>query len=174
MPALVRYAGHHAPAVRSAALGALAIYPDPVAHAAVVAGLHDPVAAVRAAACAAAAKGRVREALDSLFALLALGEEPAATALAQLADPGLTARIADQLGKVPEVALAKCLGAILKRADYGPDAARVEIVRAIAKIADNAAVTVLTDYLDATPKNPPRASRDEAEKIVEARIGGGK
>ena len=171
--ALVRYAGHHAPAVRGAALGALALYPDPVAHGAVVAGLHDPVAVVRATAAAAAAKGRVREALDSLFALLALGEDPAGLALAQLADPALTARIADQLGKVPEAALARCLGAILRRADYGPDPARVEIVRALAKIQDQASTKVLTDYVDATPKNPPRASRDEAEKIVEARVGGG-
>src|SRR5262245_46301457 len=32
--ALKRYAGHHNPAVRSAALGALAVYPDPAARAA--------------------------------------------------------------------------------------------------------------------------------------------
>jgi hypothetical protein len=91
-----------------------------------------------------------------------------------MADPELARRIAEQLGQVPDTPLAQCLGMILKRADFGPDAARVEIVRAIAKIQDPVAVTVLTDYVDSTPKNPVRASRHEAETIVEARLGGGK
>jgi HEAT repeat protein len=160
--------------VRSAALAALAGYPDPQAHAAVVAGLHDPTASVRAAAATAAGKARVREAVDSLMALLAKGEDPAGKALAAMADPELARRIAEQLGSVPDTALAQCLGGILKRADFGPDPARVEIVRAIAKIQDQVAVTVLTDYVDSTPKNPIRPSRKEAETIVEARLGGGK
>ncbi|MGN6104149.1 MAG: hypothetical protein ACTHU0_03525, partial [Kofleriaceae bacterium] len=78
----------------------------------------------------------------------------------------------DQLGQVPDASLALCLGAILARTDYGPDPARVEVVRAIAKIQDPAAVGALTDYLDATPTNPPRPSRQEAESIVNARMGG--
>jgi HEAT repeat protein len=172
--ALRRYATHRKEAVRSAALAALAGYPDPQAHAAVVAGLHDPTASVRAAAATAAGKARVREAVDSLMALLAKGEDPAGKALAAMADPELARRIAEQLGSVPDTALAQCLGGILKRADFGPDPARVEIVRAIAKIQDQVAVTVLTDYVDSTPKNPIRPSRKEAETIVEARLGGGK
>ncbi len=169
---LRRYAGHHNPAVRSTALAALAMYPDPGARTAVVAGLHDPVGIVRGAAAAAAGRGRVREAVEPMLLLLARGEEPSARALAQLADADLARKIADQLGKVPDPSLALCLGAILKRTDFGPDPARVEVVRAIAKIQDPSAVAVLTDYLDATPKNPPRASRHEAELVVEARRGG--
>jgi hypothetical protein len=172
--ALRRYASHHNAAVRSAALGVLALYPDPVAHAAVVGGLHDTVAPVRGAAAAAAAKGHVREALDPLFALLARGEEPAARALAQLADPELARKIGDQLGRSPDPVLAVCLGAILKRADFGPEPARVDVVRTLGKITDPAAVTALAEYVDATPKNPARQSRAEAKKIVEARSGGGK
>ena len=42
-------------------------------------------------------------------------------------------------------------------------------MRAIGKIQDRAAVTALSDYVDATPKNPPRQSREEAQKMVEAR-----
>ncbi len=170
--ALRRYAGHRTQAVRIAALGALAGYPDPSARAAIAAAVRDPVPAVRAAAAGAAARGRVRDAIDPLLLLLARGEQPAARALAQLADPVLAARIADQLGKVPEVPLARCLGEILRRPDFGPDTARVEVVRAIAKIADPAALDALNDYLDATPKNPPRPSRHEAELAVEARLGG--
>ncbi|HEY4241426.1 MAG TPA: hypothetical protein VGM88_16505 [Kofleriaceae bacterium] len=174
VPALVRYAHHHNPAIRAVALAALATYPAPDAKAAVVLGLHDKIAIVRGAAAAAAAKGHVREAVDPLFELLALGEEPAARALAQMADAELVARIADHLGKVPDPSLALCLGLVLKRPDFGPDPARVEVVRAIGKIQDQAALSALTDYIDATPKSPPRPSRAEAERMVEARLGGGK
>jgi HEAT repeat protein len=169
---LARYAGHHAPDVRAAALAAIATYPDPTARAVVVAGLHDPVAAVRTAAAGAAATGRVREAEDPLFALLAKGEASAALALAGLADADLARKIADHFGQVPDPALAACLGAILRRPDFGPDTARVEIVRALGKITDASATRALTDYLDATPKNPPRPSRAEAEKLAQTRGGG--
>ena len=171
--ALRRYAGHHNPMVRSAAIGALASYPDPAARKAVVAGLRDMAGRVRSAAAAAAAKGRVREAIEPLFELLGRNEEAAAKALAAMADPELARKIGDQLGKVPDTILAQTLGLVLKRPDFGPDAARVEIVRAIGKIQDHSAVAALTDYVDATPKNPPRQSRTEAQKMVEARLGGG-
>jgi HEAT repeats len=169
--ALERYAKHHTPAVRGAALGALAMYPGPDAKAAVIAGLSDPVATVRAAAAAAAGKGRIRSAVEPLLKLLAKGEEPAARALAAMADSELARKLGDQLGKVPEASLALALGTILVRTDFGPDTERVEIVRAIAKINDSSAVTVLLAYLDATPKNPPRPSRQEAQGVVDARLG---
>jgi HEAT repeat protein len=169
--ALKRYANHRNPGVRGAAFGALALYPDPAAHVVVALGLHDPSTIVRSSAALAAAKGHVREAVDPLFELLARGEDSAGGALAAMADAELVRRIGDQLGKVPDAALAKCLGAVLKRTDFGPDAARVDVVRAIAKIQDPAATNALQDYVDATPKSPPRPSRQEAEKVVEARGG---
>jgi len=172
LAALRRYAGHHDPRIRAAALGALASYADPAARAAIAAGLRDPEASVRAAAASAAARGHVAAAIDPLLALLGLGEEPAARALAAMADPELVRRIGDQLGKVPEPALALCLGLVLQRADFGPDSERVEVVRALAKIKDPAADGALADYLRATPKTPARESRAEAEKLVQARTGG--
>jgi HEAT repeat protein len=172
--ALVRYANHLNPSVRNAAITALAAYPDPVAQHAIVERLGDQVVVVRATAAAAAAKGKVRAAIDPMIVLLARGEEPAARALAAIADVDLAARIADQLGKVPDDALALCLGAILVRPDFGPDAARVEVVRAIGKIQDKSAITALTDYLASSPKTPARTSRTEAQMIVDARAGGGK
>jgi HEAT repeat protein len=165
--ALRRYAGHHTPGVRIAALTVLAAYPDPVAQATIIAALHDPIGMVRTAAAAAAGKGRVKAAIEPLLALMAKGEDSAARALAQLADPDLA-------GKVPDATLAIALGAVLKRADFGPEEARVEVVRAIAKIQDPAAITALTEYIDSTPKTPVRPSRQEAQGVVEARLGGGK
>ena len=172
--ALVRYANHINPSVRNAAITALAQYPDPAAHKIVVERLGDSVAVVRATAAAAAAKGKIKKAIDPLLVLLSRGEEPAARALAAMADVELAARIADQFGKVPAESLALCLGAILMRADFGPDTARVEVVRAIGKIEDKSAVTALQDYLANSPKTPARTSRTEAQMIVDARLGGGK
>jgi HEAT repeat protein len=168
---LRRYAQHRNPAVRGAAYAALAMYPDPAAHAAVVLGLHDTVGIVRGAAAEAAAKGRVRESLDTLFELLDRGEESAARSLAAMADPDLARRIADQHGKAPDPILAQALGLVLKRPEFGPDPARVDLVRALAKIQDQAATNALVDYVEATPKNPPRPSREEASKVVQARGG---
>lgn len=171
--ALVRYANHINPSVRNAAITALAGYPDPTAIAVVIERLGDQVAVVRATAAAAAAKGKIKKAIDPMIVLLSRGEEPAARALAAMADVELAAKIADQLGKVPAESLALCLGAILVRADFGPDTARVEVVRAIGKIEDKSAVTALQDYLANSPKTPVRPSRTEAQMIVDARLGGG-
>ena len=172
--ALSRYATHHNPQVRSAAYGALAMYPAPDAKKVIIVGLHDMNGSARGAAAMAAAKGRVREAIEPLFALLARSEDSASKALAAMADADLARKIGDQLGQVPDAILAQTLGAILRRPDFGPDPARVDLVRAIGKIQDTAAIGALTDYIDATPKNPPRPSRQEAQKMVEARLGGGK
>ena len=171
VPLLTIYAHHRNPVLRSAALEALARYPDPVARKAVAAGLHDPMGIVRGAAARASAFGRVRESTGPLFALLARGEEPAARALAQMADIDLARKIAEQLGTVPDASLALCLGLVLKRPDFGPDPARVDLVRAIAKIQDASAVAALQDYVDSTPKTPPRPSRHEAELVLNARGG---
>jgi pyruvate dehydrogenase E2 component (dihydrolipoamide acetyltransferase) len=171
--ALVRYAAHRNPGVRSAAVSALAVYPAPAARKALVAALRDENQAVRGAAAAAAAKGRAREAIDPLFELLARNEDSASKALAAMADADLARKIGDHFGKVPEPILASTLGLVLKRPDFGPDPARVELVRAIGKIQDPSAVTALQEYVKATPKNPPRPSRDEADKMVKARVGGG-
>jgi len=127
---------------------------------------------VRNAAAGAAGKGRVRDAVDPMLQLLAKGEESSAKALAQLADPDLARKIADHYGKVPDPSLALTLGTILRRQDFVPDTARVEIVRAMAKIQDASATNQLRDYVNETPKNPPRPSRQEAQAIVDARTGG--
>jgi HEAT repeat protein len=166
---LARYATHHAPVVRANAIAALATYPGPPAKAAVVAGLHDPIASVRKAAAEAAGKGHVRSAFDALVALLAKGEEPAARALAAMADTELARKVADQFGKVPEASLALTLGLIIKRPDFGPDNVRVEIVRAIAKIQDKSAVAALQDYVDSIPKKEQRPSKQEAQGVIDGR-----
>ena len=134
--------------------------------------LSDDDAKVRAAAAAAAASGKVKSAGPALLALMAKNDAPAAKALAALADVELARVIGEQLGTVPDALLAECLGAILVRADFGPDSARLEVVRALGKIAGADATSALADYVSATPEKPPRQSRREAESLVESRLGG--
>jgi HEAT repeat protein len=170
---LKRYAMHRNPNVRGAAVGSLAVYPDPSAASTVIAALHDPAGIVRGAASAAAGRAKLKGAIEPMLILLERGEESAARGLAAMADVDLAAKIADRLGKVPDQTLALCLGLILKRPDFGSDAAKVEVVRAIGKIQDKVAITVLAEYVDGTPPKPPKPSRQEAEAIVNARLQGG-
>jgi len=165
------YAKHRSADVRAAADSALAGYPE--GRKLLVRALGDTKPNVRAAAAAALAKTKARDGTERMFALLARGDDGAVTALGEMADPEMARAIGEQLGKVPDNALAKCLGIILKRTDFGPDEARVQVVRAIAKIAGTEAVNALSDYVEQTPAKPPRPSRKEAEQIVQARLGGG-
>ena len=88
-----------------------------------------------------------------------------------MADADLARKIGDQLGKVPDASLALCLGLVLRRPDFGPDAARVEVVRAIGKIPDHAAVNALDRLHRRDAEEPAAPVAREAEKIVEARLG---
>ncbi|MDX2086700.1 MAG: hypothetical protein SFX73_02565 [Kofleriaceae bacterium] len=171
---LRRYARHRVPSVRSTALAVLASYPSAEAQAAIADGLRDTVGTVRAAAATAAARGGVRAATDELVILLHRGEDSAARALGAIADNDLALKLAEEIGKAPDATLARALGTILLRDDFGPDAAKVEVVRSLARIQDGTAITELADYVNATPKKPERASRTEAEMVVKARTGGGK
>jgi hypothetical protein len=171
VPVLRIYARHRTPAVRAAAFGALAAFPE--GKRLLVRALGDRDATVRAAAAGAIARTKAREGTERLFQLLARGDDAGVQALAAMADAEMARAIGEQLGKVPDGALARCLGLILRRPDFGPDEARVEVVRAIAKIAGNDAVSALADYVEATPAKPPRPSRKEAENVVKARLGGG-
>jgi hypothetical protein len=165
------YARHRAPSVRAAADAALSGYPEARKH--LVRALGDTQAEVRAAAAVALAKAKAREGTERLFALLGKGDDGAVNAFGMMADPEMARAIGEQLGKVPDNALAKCLGLILVRSDFGPDEARVQVVRTIAKISGNAAIDALSNYVEATPAKPPRASRKEAEQVIAARLGTG-
>lgn len=169
---LLVYAGHRDDDVRAAAVLALGAYPDPGAKKAVIAALGDDVEKVRAAAGGAVVKGKIKEATERLMALLDKGDAAAPAALAALADADMAHAIAEHLGTAPNGTLAQTLGLILKRADFA-DPARVQIVRALAKIPGAEATGALTDYIESTPEKPPRPSRKEAEQVVEQRLAGG-
>lgn len=168
---LLRYANHRQWPVRGIALRALAAYPDPAAKRRIVAGLRDPNGEVRREAANAAAAGRVRDAIEPLFALLAKGEAPAARALAGLADADLAYKIADQHGKAPDAVVVLALLEIMKRTDV-PDPLRSSLVGALAKIGGPLALDALRDYVTTAPKQ--RKSTRDAEAQLANAAGGGK
>jgi HEAT repeat protein len=167
------YAVHRNPEARAAALIALGAHAgDADGKTMSVTALGDEEPVVRTAAARAAAAARLTVAAPRLLALLARGDAGAGPALAAIADADLARRIAELLGRAPDALLAQCLGALLGRADFGPDAARVQVVRALAKVPGPEAITALTDYIEAVPAKPARGSRREAEQALEVRRGG--
>lgn len=169
---LLRYANHRQWPVRGSALRALASYADPLARQRIVAGLRDPNGDVRRDAATAAVAGRVRDAIEPLFALLARGEVAAARALAGLADADLAYKLADQHGKAPDAVVVLALLEILKRDDV-PDSLRSTLVGALGKIGGTLATDALHEYVRlAEAKQPRRASVQDAQRQLAS--GGGK
>ena len=169
LPILLQYARHRASEVRKAALAALAQLDDKRAAAALSAALGDSDAEVRAAAARGIADRRDKTAEDRLIKLMEHRDASAATALAAIATPQLAHRLSEMLGSVPDPILCTALGEMLKRADFGPEPIRVEVVHTLAKVPGVDSTAVLVEYVASTEKDKNRPSRLEAQKIVDDR-----
>jgi len=165
------YASHRTAQVRVAALGALSKLRDKRAHARIVAALRDTHRSVRAKAATLLADQGSKAAMESLVILLTKGDKAAAPALAKLATPDVARVISEQIGTAPDDLVALCLGAILLRPAFKEEA-RLEIVKSLGKIPGNESLEQLTNYVASVPEKAKRASRDEADRIVEARLEG--
>lgn len=163
------YASHRVPAVRAAAVRALASYQGTGAE--ILAALHDGETEVRAAGAHAAAATRVPGATEPLLALLDKGDVAAGLALGQLADADLARVVAEHFGTAPDAALTQSLAAMLNRSSFGPEAAREQVVLTLAKLGGADAIAALTAYLDATPASPAKKSRREAEAALKTLLG---
>jgi HEAT repeat protein len=170
---LTHYARHRTARVRARAVRALGAIYDRRAEQPIFAALVDGEAAVRSIAADAVVARKLTGAVPTLKKLMARGEEPAALALAALATPELAKDVAETIGTAPDALVARCLGAILARRDFKPEAARVEVVRALGRVPGPEALEELTKYVGEIPAKPPRKSRAEAEALIEARQGGG-
>ncbi len=169
IPILLQYAHHRAAEVRKAALGALALMSDKRATTALSDGLGDSDAEVRAAAARGIADRRDKSAEDRLIKLMEHRDASAASALAAIATPQLAHRLSEMLGSVPDPILCTALGEMLKRADFGPEPIRVEVVHTLAKVPGVDSTAVLIDYVASTERDKNRPSRLEAQKIVDER-----
>lgn len=156
--------------VRTAAVTAMGALDDKRADNFVLAALSDSDKKVRAAAADVVSKRKIKRGIEPLMALLQKGDEATAPALAAMADNDLAVALGELIGKAPDAVLARTLGLILMRPSYGPESARVEVVRALGKVPGPEAIEQLSTYVDSIPENPPRQSRREAEATIENRL----
>lgn len=160
------YLRHRHPAVRAAVLR---LAGDDAAVIAALGSFDEPVRAT--AAELAGARG-LAAATPSLLVLLDKGELPAARALAKLGDELMFRTVAAHFGVAPDQAVAIALGGMLTKPGFGPEAARVDLVRLLSKMSGVEALDALEAYVKATPATPPRQSRREAEAVLSARQKG--
>lgn len=168
--ALTLYAGHRAPDIRRRAVKALASVSDPHVTAALLERLGDAAPDVRAAAADALAARRETKAIPRLFALLSRGDAGVGAALAALATPDLVPRIAELAGTIDDEIVANTLGEYVKRSDV-PEKLRIDVLRTIGRLSGAVATTALAEYLASVPAKEDRASKKEAQKLLDQRGG---
>jgi len=164
------YAGHRRPEVRREAVKALAALRDPRAVAPLLDRLGDESADVRAAAATALAERHEASAVPRLVRLVRRGDLGAAAPLGRLATPDTLAELREQQGGIKDDVLATALGSSLRRDDIG-DGVRIDTLKAIGKLHGAEATAAIADYLSSIPAKDNRASRREAQQLLDERGG---
>ena len=162
------YSGHRAPDVRRRAIKALGTVNDPRATPPLLDRLGDAASDVRAAAAQALAARHETKAAQRMFALLAMGDAGVAGPLAALATPDMVPRIAELNGTIDDGVIADALGDYVKRPDV-PDKLRIDVLRTIGGLSGAVATTALVDYVASVPAKEDRASKKEAQKLLDQR-----
>jgi HEAT repeat protein len=168
LDALELYSGHRAPDIRRRAIKALGAVNDPRATTALLDRLGDAASDVRAAAAQALAGRHEGKAAHRMFALLAMGDAGVAGPLAALATPDMVPRIAELNGTIDDGIIADALGDYVKRPDV-PDRLRIDVLRTIGGLSGAVATTALVDYVASVPAKEDRASKKEAQKLLDQR-----
>ncbi|MBK8482153.1 MAG: HEAT repeat domain-containing protein [Proteobacteria bacterium] len=174
VPILRHYATYRAPAVRVAALRALARVGGPEADETMIAALGDGDAAVREAAAGLAAELGLRTAEGALLMLVQRGEVTLLPALARVGGARTVAAMTTDAslqaaGPASRSIRAQLLGALLVREDFGPDPLRVRVVQTLAASGDSEAAAALARYLAAVPAEQQRPSRAAAARALQRR-----
>jgi hypothetical protein len=166
--ALALYSGHRAPDLRRRAIKALGTVNDARATTALLDRLGDAASDVRAAAAEALAARHETKAAPRMFALLAMGDAGVAGPLAALATPDMVPRIAELNGTIDDGVIADALGDYVKRPDV-PEKLRIDVLRTIGGLSGAVATTALVDYIASVPAKEDRASKKEAQKLLDQR-----
>ena len=165
---LTLYAGNRNVPVRKAAVAALAAIPEPRVAGVLIERLGDSTAEVRAVAASALAARKDERAAARLLKLVARNDAGAAAPLGALISQDDVPKLAELRGSIDDAVLATALGEFLKRPDVA-DRLRVDVVRTLARIPGAEATTALVEYLQTVPEKASRVSKEEAQRIVDAR-----
>lgn len=160
------FARHRDDAVRTAAVRAMGALDDRRTVAPVLQALRDRAPSVREAAIGIVAARDLRAGIEPMVELLKKGEAATVPALAKMAGPDLAQVLGELIGEVPAPLLAQTFGGMLARADFGPEAARVQVVRALGKVPGSESIAALRAYVASVPADSPRQSRREAQALI--------
>jgi hypothetical protein len=131
--------------------------------------LGDSDSRVRERAAALLAERRWRAAVPRLLALLERGDSGAAVPVAQLGGASVARALIGSVGALSEDVVARAMGEMLLRADFGPDPIRLEVVRALATLPGVASTATLVEYVAAVPAHEERPSKAAAEQAIARR-----
>lgn len=173
LPVAKYYLHHRDPKVRAAAVHAVGSLQDARAVNLVLAAVRDQDKSVRAAGLAVISKRKIKRGIGMVLALMKKGDEATAKAAGAFATTDMARAVGELLGSAPNALVARALGLILVNPKFGPENARVQVVKTLAKVPGNAAVEQLSAYIESVPAKPPRQSRRMAEAVIEQRLTGG-
>lgn len=165
---LTLYTGNRNVPVRKAAVKALAALNDPRVSGVLMERLGDSAPEVRSVAAETLADRKDARAAPRLFKLVAKNDAGAAGPLGMLMKPDNVPQVAELRGRVDDAVLATALGEFLKRPEVA-DRLRVDVIRTLARMPGAAATTALVEYLTSIPEKDDRASRGEAQRLVDSR-----
>jgi hypothetical protein len=168
VPVLLHFSRNRHPELRRKALLALGPFREPRVTQAIAARLGDSAKDVRATAAQLLAERKDRGAEKTLLKLVKRGDEAAAIALGQVMAADSVRRLAELHGTVSEGLLASALGEYVKRGDVA-DATRVDVIRTLGKMPGAEATAALVEYIGSVPQGQARASKNEAQKLIEQR-----
>ena len=167
---LRHYAGNRNIQIRAVALSALAglgAIGDAVKVLIDALGDSNPMARARAARLLG--ELHVASAQGPLLKLLKRGDKAAAVPLGQVGGVEAARLLGESIGELDSAAIAGAFGEMLKRADFGPDPLRLQVVKALGKIPDSAATVALVEYIASVPAKEIRISKRIAEQLVAQR-----
>ena len=165
---LALYAGNRSPEIRRHAVEALGIFADGRVVPILMDRLGDAVAEVRSAAAAALATRGEKGAVPRMLALLKRNDAAVTGPLGALLPVTALAEITDLRGGIADDNLATTLGEVLKRRDLS-ESVRMEIVKTLLGVQGPASTTALIEYVGMLPAQDRRASKAEAQKIIDER-----
>lgn len=160
-PVLLELTHHRRPAVRVAAVQAIAATRPAGGERALASALADAEEGVRAAAALALGEMGASGALDPLFQALERGIPEAATAIGQLARAAEIERFLGYLGRLSFELVTPALREMLLRDDLA-ERARLTIVRSVAELASPGARAFLEQLVDSLPDSAVRRAAEDA------------
>jgi HEAT repeat protein len=166
---LRHFAMNRSAEIRVAGIRALGALDDGRVPPILISALGDSSPMVRARAARILAERKERKAEKSLFKMLRRGDKSAAGPLGTVGGVETAKQLAELIGELPDAAVATALGTMLRRADFGPDPLRTEVVKALGKIPGADATAALAEYIAGVPPKEVRLSKFTAQKLLEGR-----